>query len=39
MNFENMPELKWEYGYHFVVGAMATICGTLYYQFRKAKWL
>jgi len=39
MNFENMPELKWEYGYHFVVGGMATICGTLYYQFRKAKWL
>jgi magnesium transporter len=39
MNFENMPELKWAYGYHFVVGGMATICGTLYYQFRKAKWL
>ncbi|MEI8402569.1 MAG: magnesium and cobalt transport protein CorA, partial [Alcaligenaceae bacterium] len=39
MNFEYMPELKWKYGYLLIVGGMATICGTLYYQFRKAKWL
>lgn len=39
MNFEYMPELKWKYGYLAVVGSMAAICGTLYYRFRKAKWL
>jgi magnesium transporter len=39
MNFEYMPELKWKYGYLLIVGGMATICGTLYFRFRKAKWL
>ena len=39
MNFEYMPELKWKYGYLLIVGGMAAICGTLYYRFRKAKWL
>ncbi len=39
MNFEYMPELKWKYGYLLIVGGMALICGTLYYRFRKAKWL
>lgn len=39
MNFEYMPELKWKYGYLLIIGGMATICGTLYYRFRKAKWL
>ncbi|PHY07561.1 MAG: magnesium transporter [Alcaligenaceae bacterium] len=39
MNFEYMPELKWKYGYLLIVGGMASICGTLYYRFRKAKWL
>lgn len=39
MNFEYIPELQWKYGYFFIVGGMATICGTLYYRFRKAKWL
>ena len=39
MNFEYMPELKWKYVYLLVVGGMGAICGTLYYRFRKAKWL
>lgn len=39
MNFEYMPELKWKYGYLLIVGGMATICGTLYFRFKKAKWL
>jgi magnesium transporter len=39
MNFENMPELKWEYGYYLVLGLMASACGTLYALFRRAKWL
>ncbi len=39
MNFEHMPELKWQYGYLTIVGGMAGICSYLYYRFRKAKWL
>jgi magnesium transporter len=39
MNFEHMPELKWKYGYLLVVGAIATICGTLYWQFRRRGWV
>jgi magnesium transporter len=39
MNFYNMPELKWRYGYFIVVGAIAAICGTLYLRFRHSGWL
>ncbi len=39
MNFEEMPELKWQYGYPTVVGSMLAICGFLYYRLKKAKWL
>ena len=39
MNFDIMPELRWEYGYYAVVGVMATICLTLYIRFRRAGWL
>lgn len=39
MNFENMPELKWEYGYHALLVAIFAICGYLYYRFKKSEWL
>ncbi len=39
MNFENMPELKWRYGYYLVLGATAVICVTLYRRLREAGWL
>lgn len=39
MNFEFMPELQWRYGYFVVVGFMLTVCGTLYWRFRRAQWL
>jgi magnesium transporter len=39
MNFEQMPELKWAFGYPVAVGVMAVIDGYLFYQFRKAGWL
>jgi magnesium transporter len=39
MNFHNMPELTWEWGYPAAVGTMAAIDGYLFYRFRKAKWL
>lgn len=39
MNFENMPELKTEYGYYVVLGAIVALCGVLYYRFKKVGWL
>lgn len=39
MNFEFMPELKWQYGYLAILTSVATICGTLYYRLRKSGWL
>jgi magnesium transporter len=39
MNFENMPELKWAYGYFAVITVIAAICGYLYRRFRRAGWL
>jgi magnesium transporter len=39
MNFEHMPELKWEYGYFGVVGIIAAICLYLFIRFRRTGWL
>jgi len=39
MNFKNMPELEWRYGYPLSIGIIATVCGYLYYRFRKSGWL
>lgn len=39
MNFEIMPELKWEYGYFIVWGVMLAVAIALLYYFRKNKWL
>jgi len=39
MNFEHMPELKWEYGYYLVLGGILAICGVLYWRFKKNGWL
>ena len=39
MNFDHMPELRWEYGYFTVMAVMALIDGYLFYRFRKAGWL
>jgi len=39
MNFKNMPELQWTYGYPAALGLMSGVCGYLYYRFKKAKWL
>jgi magnesium transporter len=39
MNFEHMPELKWEYGYFLVVGAVVSVCSVLYLRFRHHGWL
>ena len=39
MNFEQMPELKWRYGYVCALASIASACSYLYYRFRKAGWL
>jgi magnesium transporter len=38
MNFEEMPELRWKYGYYVVWGAMILLCVILYVTFKKRKW-
>ncbi|NVN49579.1 magnesium/cobalt transporter CorA [Mycolicibacterium hippocampi] len=39
MNFENMPELQWVWGYPAVLLLMATVCTLLYRTFRRNNWL
>jgi len=39
MNFENMPELKWKYGYPLVISAVIVACLILYRIFRRNRWL
>jgi len=39
MNFANMPELKWEYGYFMALALMAVFDLYLWVRFRKAGWL
>jgi magnesium transporter len=39
MNFVEMPELKFAFGYPVTLGAMAAIDVYLWIRFRKAKWL
>lgn len=39
MNFENMPELKTQYGYFVLLGIMLSIFVGMLFFFRKKKWL
>jgi magnesium transporter len=39
MNFEHMPELKWQYGYFMLWGVMILIALTMLVYFRKRKWI
>jgi magnesium transporter len=39
MNFEQMPELKWRYGYVLSLLVMAGIDVYLYFRFKRARWL
>lgn len=39
MNFDNMPELHWRYGYAVVWGVMAALDAYIFYRLRRAKWL
>ena len=39
MNFEHMPELKLPYGYVLALGIITSVCGLMYWRFRKSGWL
>ena len=39
MNFDNMPELHWKYGYLLILALMGGVCFGLYRAFRKSGWL
>ena len=39
MNFSNMPELRWAYGYPSAILSMVLIDLYLVYRFKKAKWM
>lgn len=39
MNFEHMPELKWEWGYPITLGVMGMVAAGMLIGFRRRKWL
>jgi magnesium transporter len=39
MNFDNMPELQWKYGYFIVVGFLGVVSLVLFRLFRRNRWL
>ena len=39
MNFEFMPELRWRWGYPVVMTVTVSLCGILYYRFKRSGWL
>lgn len=38
MNFDNMPELHWKYGYFIILGAMFLLLIGMIVYFKKRKW-
>ena len=39
MNFDTMPELRWQYGYPAVIGGLLLVTAYLYRKFKKSGWL
>ncbi|MDT8388910.1 MAG: magnesium/cobalt transporter CorA [Lentisphaeria bacterium] len=39
MNFDNMPELRWKWGYFGVLGVMVSLAAGMFFFFKKKKWL
>ncbi len=39
MNFDNMPELHWRYGYPLVIAVILIACSLLYLRFKRSGWL
>jgi magnesium transporter len=38
MNFDNMPELHWQYGYFIIIGLMFLLLLGMIYYFKKKNW-
>ena len=39
MNFEQMPELKWDLGYPIAISIIVLACSFLYWRFKRSGWL
>ncbi|MEU0689370.1 CorA family divalent cation transporter [Streptomyces uncialis] len=39
MNFDHMPELRWQYGYPMVLGVTVAICFTIHRTLKRNGWL
>ena len=39
MNFHNMPELHWHYGYAYALGLMVGVSAMLYFVFKHRGWI
>jgi magnesium transporter len=39
MNFRDMPELQWKYGYLIAIIVVVAVCGFLYRRFKRSNWL
>lgn len=39
MNFRDMPELHWRFGYVYAIGLILLVCSALYRYFRRIDWL
>jgi magnesium transporter len=39
MNFDNIPELHWRYGYPMVIALIVIVCSLLYLRFKRSGWL
>jgi len=39
MNFTDMPELRWSFGYPLLLGIMVGLSVALYWKFKKSGWL
>ena len=39
MNFDNMPELQWHFGYPYALALMLLVCTALYLIFKHRCWL
>jgi magnesium transporter len=39
MNFEHMPELRWEFGYPAALLLIVALCGVMFWRLKKSGWL
>jgi magnesium transporter len=39
MNFKNMPELEWRYGYYSVIAVIVVVSTSMVLYFRKKQWI